>query len=174
MILTAHAIQNLRDSGKITIQPFDMENLGTISYKFSLGEFIIPIAQMQDSKNPSKDSIYKIPSTGMLLRPDTLYLASTHENLGSTYFAQMIFGVKRIATLGIYIDISANLGHIGAVTHWTLEITVVQPVVIYPRQPIGQIVFWCPQGHQKTYQGKYNHKEKPQKSMIWLELINKS
>ncbi|HAN49483.1 MAG TPA: hypothetical protein DCQ08_00290 [Amoebophilaceae bacterium] len=55
------------------------------------------------------------------------------EKLGATHFAQMIFGLKQTAALGIYLDISANLGHVGAVTHWTLEITVVQPVIIYPR-----------------------------------------
>jgi dCTP deaminase len=156
--------------GESTIQPFTADNLGTISYKFSLGDYIVVLDQMQDSKRASKGKLCKIPSTGMLLHPNILYLASTYEKLGSTHFAQMIFGLKQTASLGIYLDISANLGHVGAVTHWTLEITVVQPVVIYPRISIGQIVFWRMQSDYDRYQGNYNQQVLPEKSLLWLEL----
>jgi len=169
MILTAYAIQAARTMGELTIQPFTADNLGTISYKFSLGNYIVVLDQMQDSKRRSKGKLCKIPSTGMLLHPNTLYLASTYEKLGSTHFAQMIFGLKQTAALGIYLDISANLGHVGAVTHWTLELTVVQPVIIYPKLRIGQIVFWCVHGAYDRYQGSYNQQVLPVKSLLWLE-----
>ncbi|MFM2428232.1 MAG: deoxycytidine triphosphate deaminase [Bacteroidota bacterium] len=169
MILTAHAIQEANKLGEVTIRPFTVENLGTISYRFSLGDFMIIIDQMQDSKKPSRGKLCKIPSAGMLLHPDTLYLAATYEKLGATRLAQMIFGLKQTAALGIYLDISSNLGHVGAVTHWTLEITVVQPVVIYPRISIGQIVFWRMQGDYDRYEGNYNQQVLPEKSLLWLE-----
>jgi dCTP deaminase len=81
----------------------------------------------------------------------------------------MIFGLKQTAALGIYLDISANLGHAGAVSHWTLELTVVQPVIIYPGIAIGQIVFWCTQGAYDSYQGNYNQQVLPVKNLLWLD-----
>lgn len=81
----------------------------------------------------------------------------------------MIFGLKKTAELGIYLDISANLGHVGAVTNWTLELTVVQPVMIYPRLPIGQIIFWDLYGKYDRYRGNYNQHVLPARSLLWLE-----
>lgn len=75
MILTAYAIQEALAQGALTIQPFTKDNLGTISYKFSLGDYIIVLDQMQDSKKPSKGKLYVIPARGMLLQPGILYLA---------------------------------------------------------------------------------------------------
>jgi dCTP deaminase len=169
MILTAHAIQRANELGEVTIQPFTAHHLGTISYKFSLSDYIIVLNRMQDSKKPSQGELCKIPSTGMLLHPNTLYLAATYEQLGSTHFAQMIFGLKQTAALGIYLDVSANLGHVGAITHWTLELTVVQPVIIYPRLRIGQILFWHVQGAYDRYEGGYNQHVLPAESLLWLE-----
>jgi dCTP deaminase len=169
MILTAYAIQAARTRGELTIQPFTADNLGTISYKFSLGDYIVVLDQMQDSTKPSKGKLCKIPNTGILLHPNTLYLSSTYEELGSTHFAQTIFGLKQTAALGIYLNISANLGHVGAVTYWTLELTVVQPVITYPKLRVGQIVFWCMHGAYDRYQGSYDRQVLPVKSLLWLE-----
>ncbi|MHA7877901.1 MAG: dCTP deaminase [Bacteroidota bacterium] len=165
MILTALEIQKERDLANITIHPFSIGNLGTISYKFSLGRYIIIVSKEQDSKQPSHRKPCMIPETGMLLQPDNVYLAATYERLGSIHFSQMIFGLKKIADSGIYIDISANLGHVGSLTNWTLELTVVKPVIVYPMHLIGQIVFWSLSGTYNKYHGIYNQKVLPMNSM---------
>lgn len=168
MILTASAIRENHRRGRITIHPFSIQNLGTISYRFSIGPYIIYLSQGQDSKKPLQRRPRIIPETGMLLNPDTVYLAATYERLGSKHFAQMIFGLKQVAALGMYIDISANMGHVGSVTNWTLELTVVKPLMIYPMHLIGQIVFWSLSGEYDQYQGIYNHKIHPMNSAALL------
>ena len=54
----------------------------------------------------------------------------------------LLLGRSSIGRLGIFLNVTADLGHIGSCSHWTLEITVVQPVRIYPGTKIGQVSFW--------------------------------
>jgi hypothetical protein len=50
MILTAHAIQSAKNLGEVTTQPSTVENLGAISYGFSLGASIMVVDKTQGSK----------------------------------------------------------------------------------------------------------------------------
>ena len=63
--------------------------------------------------------------------------------------------------LGLFLQLSADLGHIGAVHCWTLELTVVQPVRVYPGMRIGQVSFWVPEGDRVLYGGTYGRISEP-------------
>ena len=170
MILTAKEIHKNVQSKRIILEPYSSLALGTISYKFRIGRQISPIHAELDSRKSFALAYEEIPTNGYLLKPGLLYLAQTEEIMGSYDFAQQIFGIAPLGNIGVFIHISADLGHVGCVTQWTLEITTDYPVRIYPGQPIGQIIFWALEGEQTQYQGDYHQMHKSLPSKHWKEL----
>lgn len=156
MILTKNEIIKGVLNGDIVIEPFDYKKLGTVSYKFKLSDQITEINHTVNSRNKHSVKIFKIEKEGIILYPNTLYLTHTDEFMGSNLFVQKIFGLREIANKGIFLNISANFGHIGAITKWTLELTVVHPLLLRPFQEIGQITFWKTLGKVSYYEGYYN------------------
>ncbi len=170
MILTSAEIYKEVRKNNIIISPFNKSCLGTVSYHFHLSDEISMIENAIDSKGKIKLKKQKIPETGFVLKPNRLYLTHTLELMGSNKYAQRIFTTRKIANFGIFIHISANLGHTGAITNWTLELTVTHPVKIYPFQEIGQITFWKVFGKKSIYCGKYNFKKLHVESKFYEEL----
>ena len=68
---------------------------------------------------------------------------------------------------------TAGKGDVGFCNHWTLEISVNQPVRVYEGMPIGQLIYFEVQGDVKTLysakgSAKYNVRStKPMESMMW-------
>ena len=153
------------------ISPFDESRLGTISYHFSVSSRIAKLPLFIDSKKPMTINYEKIGKNGYLLEPNTLYLVSTYEMLGSSKYSQTIYATRDVGSLGIFIDISANLGNVGSANCWTLEIRVAQPILLYPRQIIGQIVFWELMGNIDSYKGQYNGDKIALPSKLWTEEV---
>lgn len=169
MILTANEIQKNVHRGDIIIDPFDPINLGTVSYKFKLSNLICPVLGPLDPKYPDSLVFQEIPQCGYVLEPGVFYLAQTVEIMGSNVFAQQIFALRDVGSAGIFIDISANLGHAGAITRWTLEITTDQRVLIFPFQYVGQIIFLVQLGTHMLYNGDYQAMECSLPSKQWKE-----
>ena len=68
----------------------------------------------------------------------------------------MIDGRSSIGRLGIWIHVSAGFGDIGFDGTWTLEITVVKPVRVYPNIEICQVSYLTPYGDRSIqYEGRY-------------------
>ena len=173
MIITADKIRQHVESGKIILEPFVESQLGTISYKFRLGNKISAIKNMLDSKKTTNLYFEEIPKSGYVLEPETLYLVQTYEIMGSYDFAQQIFAIRDVGSAGIFIHISADLGHSGAITQWTLEITTDYRITIYPHQFIGQIIFWKLQGLKSMYNGEYQNMTQSLPSKYWKEINEK-
>jgi dCTP deaminase len=58
--------------------------------------------------------------------------------------------------LGLFLNMTADLGHIGTKSNWTLELTAVQPLRIYPGMVIGQVSFWRTDDSTRArYRGRY-------------------
>ena len=170
MILTSEQIYNFIGKNQIIIEPFYKTNLGTVSYKFHIDNQILKISNDVDSKKECKPKNIIMNKVGYKLQPNNIYLCNTYEKMGSYIFAQKIFGIKKISSLGMYLDISANLGHSGCITKWTLELRVLHDLMIYPYQSIGQITFWVLDGIHEMYKGKYNNKSMPLISKLYTEL----
>jgi dCTP deaminase len=71
------------------------------------------------------------------------------------------------------IHATAGKGDVGFCNHWTLEISVKQPVRIYEGMPVGQLIYFLVQGeilnpyHSKG-SAKYNRRTPlPVESMMW-------
>ena len=97
----------------------------------------------------------EISPSGMLLMPGQLYLANTREIIGSKRFVVSLIGRSSVGRLGLFVQLSADMGNLGAAHQWTLELTCAQPVVIYPNMTIGQISFWQTTGSIALYAGCY-------------------
>src|SRR5262249_42758117 len=95
-------------------------------------------------------------------QPGMLYLGATHERIGSRQYVMTLLGRSSIGRLGIFLNITADLGHLGSESCWTLEIRVVQAVRVYPRMKIGQVAFWLVEGEGRHYRGRYYDDDLPQ------------
>ena len=161
MILTGPAIAAAVAKGDILIEPFNASDLNPNSYNYHLFPELYTVAVPGDQR---ETSCVSIPGTGLLLEPDRLYLGCTDETFHSSKYAMTLVGRSSAGRLGVFVNISADLGHMGSRNRWTLEIKVIQPVVVYPHQCIGQVAFWVTTGPPNPYAGRYQHDDRPQPS----------
>jgi len=158
MILSGSAIEQACEIGNICINPFSPNQLNPNSYNFRLWHRMVRITSR------AGDFAYQpfeITAEGALLHPDTLYLGSTSEIIGSNKYAMTLLGRSSLGRLGIFVNATADLGHVGAIGRWTLEISVVQPIRVYAGMPFGQVAFWFSAGPRFPYQGRYQHDLEP-------------
>lgn len=161
MILTAAQIQQEVEAGNIVISPFSRQNLKSCSYSYHMGDEILE--QSVDAEGNEIAGAVPVPlhENGVLLQPLRLYLTNTHEHIGSEKYVTLLSGCREVAELGLFVQLSANLGNLGDAHRWTLELTCVQPVTIYPGQLIGQLTFWKPSGAVTRYAGRYTSHSRP-------------
>ncbi|MFF9143904.1 deoxycytidine triphosphate deaminase [Streptomyces sp. NPDC014861] len=152
MILTGPAITAAVRAGEITIDPYDPDRVSPNAYDWSLGATLRVCAGDLDAAAPTPYTEQTIPSTGLVLQPGVLYLGVTHERTGSEAYAQMLNGDRTIGTLGIWVHVSAPLGHQGHAIRWTLEIRAARPVRVYRGMTFGKLVFLTTQGTPASYQ----------------------
>lgn len=99
-----------------------------------------------------------IPEEGLVLWPGVLYIGRTIERTATDKFIPMINGRSSVGRLGICVHITAGFGDIGFDGTWTLEITVAEPVRVYPSTEIAQVCFFKPAGRvKKLYKGRYQN-----------------
>jgi dCTP deaminase len=98
-----------------------------------------------------------IPPEGFLLRPGRIYLGSTLEIIGSDTYVPSLIGRSSLGRLGLFLQITADLGHLGTKHCWTLELKTVQPLIIYAGMRIGQVSFWKPEGLELLQGARYLH-----------------
>lgn len=201
MILSDTEILAARDRGDILIEPFDLNQLGGNSYDVRLG----PVLRVYDNRStrakvgaygqvaPGRledvDSLFIDPAVdeptfdiaiggdGLVLCPGVLYLASTVEYTETHQHVPYLDGKSSIGRLGIFIHTTAGRGDVGFAGHWTMEISVVQPVRVYAGMPIGQLTYHVVHGEvERTYQSKPGasyldgRDPMPQPSRLWKKL----
>lgn len=154
MILTGHELRAAHGRGDIDIEPFDSDQLNPNSYNFRLAPQLL---LMRENRIDAE----QIPIGGYVLLPGQLYLASTVEVLGSRRYAMSLLGRSSLGRLGLFLNITADLGHRGSRSNWTLELKVVQPLRVYSDMLIGQICFWETSGRAEGYAGRYFGDRKP-------------
>lgn len=112
-----------------------------------------------------------IPKEGLPLMPGRLYLGRTVEYTVTKNCVPMIEGRSSWGRLGLYIHVTAGFGDIGFSGYWTLEITCVQPIIIYPNVEICQIFYHSVLSQpDQEYKGKYQNNEGIQPSLLQTEL----
>ncbi|GHH22098.1 dCTP deaminase [Streptomyces lanatus] len=167
MILTGPAIAAQVKTGAIQIAPYDEQRIQPNSYDFHLGERIGWYTnKVLDCARENPFEEHAIPSEGMVLEPDRIYLASTREKIGSDFYVPIIRARSSIARLGLFVHCTADLIDIGSFGQLTLQLHAVQRVRIYPGLLVGQVTFWVPHGEIVLYEGKYQGSEGPRPSLV--------
>ncbi|WP_371791246.1 deoxycytidine triphosphate deaminase [Streptomyces sp. NBC_01471] len=152
MILTGPAIAAAITAGEITISPYDPTRLSPNAYDWRLGDTLRTCNGDLDAAAPTAYTEQSIPVTGLVLNPGALYLGVTLEKTGSDTYAQLLNGDRTIGALGIWVHVSAPLGHQGHAIRWTLEIRAAKPARIYPGMTFGKLVFLTALGAPASYQ----------------------
>lgn len=129
------------------------------------------------AKEPTIINVF-IPEQGLLLVPGILYLASTVEYTETYNHVPYLDGRSSVGRLGISIHVTAGRGDHGFRNHFTLEMSVVQPVRIYAGIKIGQLTYHKIFGTVErdystkvgTTYGKLERNTLPQPSRLWAQL----
>ena len=174
MILTDQKILEAIDIGDIVISPFDADNLGTNSYDVHISKYLAVYEnEVLDAKKHNRVKEIVMDEEGYVLKPGVLYLGVTEEYTETHNFVPFLEGKSSVGRLGIDIHATAGKGDVGFCNTWTLEISCVQPVRIYPGMPIGQLIYFTIEGDINNYyhskkNAKYNRRTiKPVESMMW-------
>lgn len=109
----------------------------------------------------------KLEEPGWILEPGVLYIGHTKEYTETRGYVPKIDGRSTTGRLGIFTHVTAGFGDNGFTGHWTLEITVVEPVLVYPGQRLCQLHFETIEGEQAFYgetgntSGRYQGQDDP-------------
>jgi dCTP deaminase len=178
MILTDKKILEEMEKGTIVISPFERRFLGTNSYDVHLGRHLaVYRSDILDARLNNETDYLEIPEDGLILLPHRLYLGVTEEYTETHAHVPFLEGKSSVGRLGIDIHATAGKGDVGFCNTWTLEISVKQPVRVYNRMPIGQLIYFEVSGeigtpyHMKS-SAKYNRRtDKPVGSMMWKNFL---
>ncbi len=174
MILSDKEILKALEKGEIIIDPFDQINLGTNSYDVHLSNTLaVYVDCVLDARKHNKVRYIEIPPVGYTLEPNQIYLGSTTEYTETHNQVPFLEGKSSVGRLGIDIHATAGKGDVGFCNHWTLEISVHQPVKVYRGMPIGQLIYFEIKGevaipYNRKESAKYTAKSsRPVESMMW-------
>ncbi len=174
MILSDSSILDAIGANDIVIDPYDRSCLGTNSYDVHLSKFLACyVDEIIDAKKHNKVKHFEIEDDGIVLYPGKTYLGSTIEYTETRKFVPFLEGKSSVGRLGIDIHATAGKGDVGFCNHWTLEISVSQPVRVYAGMPIGQLIYFNVEGdvevdYSEKKSAKYNHRTpQPVESMMW-------
>lgn len=164
MILTGPEIIREHHNGAIDISPFSEAQVNPNSYNYRLGSVLKEFSHFDGNNSIFKEVV--IPLEGFVLKPRQMYLSNTLESIGSSTYAMSLIGRSSLGRLGLFLQLSANLGHVTSNHQWTLELMAVKPIRIYANMVIGQVSFWQNMGDITPYSGVYGSFSHPQESMF--------
>ncbi|MDR3713047.1 MAG: dCTP deaminase [Puia sp.] len=174
MILSDKRILEEMEKGTIKVDPYDRASLGSNSYDVHLGKWLAKYKdEVLDARKHNLIEDFEIPDEGFILQPHVFYLGVTMEYTETHAHVPFLEGKSSTGRLGIDIHATAGKGDVGFCGHWTLEISVKQPVRIYKFMPIGQLIYFPVEGETLV---KYNQKKdakysgqpnRPVESMMW-------
>ncbi|HNB61396.1 MAG TPA: dCTP deaminase, partial [Saprospiraceae bacterium] len=131
------------------------------------------VDEVLDARKHNPIELFEIPEEGFVLMPEKLYLGITLEYTETHATVPFLEGKSSVGRLGIDIHATAGKGDVGFCNHWTLEISVSQPVRVYAGMPVGQLIYFKVEGdidnyYNKKIGAKYNvRSDKPMESMMW-------
>lgn len=182
-ILTGHEIRKQLETGAIEVDPLDLSRVQPNSIDLTLGrgvrvytgvsgfdlETVGPplktslqvsrrIGPRQrvelDSRQKNETIELSMDESGWLVNPGVLYLMHTHERVHSSKFVTQLNGKSSIARLGIIVHFTAAYGDTGFNGQYTLEVSAMHSVRLYPGMAIAQAVFYSCEGEIEDYRTK--------------------
>lgn len=153
-------IAELMEEGRIVVAPYDPDALRSNSYDVHLSPLLAVYRRpfpagtpwsrrLHDSIPPldcaADDPVDEvvIPVGGLTLQPGRLYLGATLEYTEAHGVVPWLDGKSSGGRKGMAIHITAGRGDMGFCGHWTLEILVAEPLIIYAGMPVGQLTWFA-------------------------------
>ena len=170
MILTGPEIER-RIGGDIVITPYEDKLLNPNSYNLRLhDELLVYTSDTLDMKTPNETEPITIKPEGMILSPGRLYLGRTLEYTETRNLVPMLEGRSSIGRLGMFVHVTAGFGDVGFKGYWTLEISTIHPIRIYPGIQVCQIFYHTIEGAIREYKsGKYQGNQGIQPSLLYKD-----
>lgn len=107
-----------------------------------------------DAKTKNDIYIFRMDSSGWIIKPGILYLMHTAERIHTKKFVTQLNGKSSLARLGIIVHFTAAYGETGFNGQYTLEVSAMHPVRVYPGMAICQAVFNTVYGQVEDYQAR--------------------
>jgi dCTP deaminase len=169
--LTGSMILKEIEAEHIKISPFDKSMINPNSVNLTLNKnLLVYDEEVLDFKKENKTRRIIIPNTGLVLKPNMLYIGSTNESVWTDRYIQSIEGRSSVGRLGLSVHLTAGFGDIGFGGTWTLEIVAAAPIRIYPDIEIAQVSFTTPYGDTDIqYDGRYQGQSEPVSSRSFME-----
>lgn len=143
MLLGDAAIRKAIAEGDIVIDPFDERCLGSNSYDVHLAPTLLVHTDLPlDARKTPATTELEIHESGLQMQPGKLYLGATEEYTESRHAVPFLDGKSSGGRLGISIHVTAGRGDVGYCGHFTMELWVVEPVIVYAGMPIGQLIWF--------------------------------
>lgn len=148
-VLVDEDIESAIKRGDISIAPFDRACLGANSYDVHLAAQLLTYALVDergytcalDCQRDNTVRAHVIPEYGIRLMPGVLYLGSTIEYTEAHAHVPRLNGKSSLGRLGLSVHVTAGEGDVGFCGTWTLEMTVVHPLVVYAGMPVAQLLW---------------------------------
>jgi dCTP deaminase len=143
---------------RLVISGFQRRRLNPNSYNLRLADRLLVYdlnGQALDTRKATPTKSIQIPRKGLQLEPGWLYLGSTVEYTETFNAVPCIEGRSSMGRLGLCVHITAGFGDIGFCGTWTLEITVVHPLIVYPGEEVCQIAYHEISRDHVNYAGRY-------------------
>jgi len=180
MIISGESIKEAVKSGTIKIDPYVEENVQPASIDLTLGEevrvyssqviehtgrdldrpgeaLVHDVYQPLDPKKALQTTKFKMTDEGFVIKPGILYLMHTHERICSTTMVSVLDGKSSIGRLGVVVHLTAGYGDPGFDGQYTLEVTCIHPVILYPGMKIAQMRFHVMYGEVNTSYATRGH-----------------
>lgn len=180
-ILSGTRIKDEVEAGNIEIDPYDPSHLNPTSYDLTLGTGVLVYNDAvsvlpREPGEPNGAQLYpktshsgryhldaaeenpvqplRMGEKGFLLKPGIGYLMHTAERVRTDSFCPILDGKSSIGRLFIKVHETAGFGDAGFDGQYTLEVTAVFPVLIYPGMRICQIRFQTIVGKPELYKAR--------------------
>lgn len=169
-ILTGPAIIDAVSDGDIEIDPFEVENINPASIDLRLGNGLTlykdwvydsdcPLEYMRPTdhvmsvrEEPRVQECTFSEKEGLVLSPGILYLMHTVERVRTERYVPILDGKSSIGRLGIQVHVTAGFGDPGFDGQYTLEVTTVHPIRVFPGMRFCQMRFHTTAGEVLSYQ----------------------
>ena len=181
MIITGEQIKEAIKQATLTIDPFVEENVQPASIDLTLGDEVrvyahhvrhteyedhklyqpgasmSPKTAWMDPKEKQETFTFKMEERGWLIKPGILYLMHTRERICAKTMVSVLDGKSSIGRLGVVIHLTAGYGDPGFDGQYTLEVTCIHPVILYPGMKIAQMRFHVMYGEADTSYATKGH-----------------
>lgn len=131
--------------------------------------WLSPTDKVLDVKAEPETKSFHITEIGFVLRPNILYLMHTEESICSTKYIPVLDGKSSIGRLGIQVHMTAGFGDPGYDGQYTLEVSTIHPIRLYPGMRICQMRFHEMMGTFMDYQKTGHYKDEKAKGAVASE-----